>query len=284
VTESASTCANCGDVLAGEYCSRCGQRALDLHRPFSTLVSDAVGDVLNLDTRLVRTIRPLMLAPGAVAKDYIAGRRASHVPPLKLYLIAALLFFGLFTVFPSQAPVRVFMQGSPEEQAARSQRGARTFFSLPRGIRYYNDWYQTAAARAMKQPDAFAHAVYSNVPRAFFFLVPVFALFLELLYRNQGYLIDHLVFALYYHAFVFLTFSLLFLAGRSGPYITGWGAAALGLGLLGWLVAYLPIALRRFYGGSRLMTGLKLSALGALYVLAFFAVVPVILGAALLQF
>ena len=32
------------------------------------------------------------------------------------------------------------------------------------------------------------------------------------------------------------------------------------------------------------MTGLKLSALGTLYVLAFFAVVPVIFGVALLQF
>lgn len=63
-----STCATCGDVLAGEYCSRCGQRALDLHRPFSSLVSDAVGDILNLDTRLVRTLRPLMLTPGAVAR------------------------------------------------------------------------------------------------------------------------------------------------------------------------------------------------------------------------
>ena len=271
-------------MLAGEYCSRCGQRALDLHRPFFTLVSDAVGDVLNLDTRLVRTLRPLMLAPGAVAQDYIAGRRASHVPPFKSYLIAGLIFFGLFTVFPSQAPVRVFMQGSPEEQAARSQRGARTFFSLPRSVRYYDDWYQAAAARAMKQPEAFAHAVYSNVPRAFFFLVPVFALFLELLYRKQGYLIDHLVFALYYHAFVFLTFSLLFLASRSSPYVTGWGEAALGLGLLAWLLAYLPIALRRVYGGSRLVTGLKLSALGTLYVLTFLAAVPVIFGIALLQF
>jgi hypothetical protein len=112
----------------------------------------------------------------------------------------------------------------------------------------------------------------------------VFALFLELLYRKQGYLIDHLVFPLYYHAFVFLTFSLLFLVGRSGPYVTGWGAAALGLGLRGWLLAYLPMALRRVYGGSPLMTGLKLSALGTLHVLAFFTIVPVIFGVALLQF
>jgi hypothetical protein len=51
----------------------------------------------------------------------------------------------------------------------------------------------------------------------------------------------------------------------------------------GWLLAYLPIALRRVYGGSRLMTGLRLAALGTLYVLAFLAV-PAIFAVALLQF
>jgi hypothetical protein len=69
VTDSASACANCGHVLAGDYCSHCGQHAIDLHRPFSSLVSDAVGDILNLDTRLARTLHPLMLKPGQVAKD-----------------------------------------------------------------------------------------------------------------------------------------------------------------------------------------------------------------------
>ena len=271
-------------MLAGEFCSRCGQRAIDLHRPFSELLSDLVGDVLNLDTRLIRTLRPLLLKPGQVAKDYIAGRRAAHVPPLKSYLIAALIFFGLFAIFPSRAPVRVFVEGSPEQEAARNEGGGRTSFSLPPHISFYDDWYQGAVARAMRQPEAFAHAVYSNVPRTFFFLVPAFALFLELLYRKQGFLIDHLVFALYYHAFVFLDFSLLFLAARSGRYVTGIGAAVLGLVLTGWLFAYLPIALRRVYGGSRLMTGFKLTTLGVLYVFAFVATVPAIFAVALLQF
>jgi len=284
MTPVSGSCANCAEPLTGDFCSHCGQQAIDLHRPFSDLFSDVVGDILNLDTRLVRTLRPLMLKPGQVAKDYIAGRRVSHVPPLKAYLIAALVFFSLFTVFPSEAPVRVFVQGSAEERAAKSEIGSRTFFSLPASISYYNDWYQGAVARAMRQPDAFAHAVYSNVPRAFFFLLPIFALFLELLYRKQGYLVDHVVVALYYHAFVFLDFSLLFLAGRIGPFLPAPVRIAIGLILFGWLLAYLPIALRRIYGGSRLMTGAKLVSLGVLYVLAFFTVIPVIFGVALLQF
>ena len=206
MTPVSGSCANCAEPLTGDFCSHCGQQAIDLHRPFSDLFSDV-------------------------------GRRMSHVPPLKAYLIAALIFFSLFTIFPSEAPVRVFVQGSAEERAAKNERGSRTFFSLPPSVSSDNDWYQGAVARAMRQPEAFAHAVYSNVPRAFFFLLPLFALFLELLYRKQGYLIDHLVVSLYYHVFVFLN-----------------------------------------------LTGAKLVSLGVLYVLAFFTVVPVIFGVALLQF
>jgi hypothetical protein len=282
VTPPASACANCGDALAGEYCSRCGQRALDLHRPFSALVSDAVGDLLNLDTRLIRTLRPLMARPGAVAKSYIAGRRASHVPPLKSYLIAALIFFSLFTVFPSDAPVSVVVQGSPEEAAAKGRGGVS--FSLPARIGYFDQWYQAARTRAMKDPQRFASIYYANIPRAFFVFLPLFALFLELLYRKQGYVVDHLVFALYYHAFVFLEFSLIFLAGHLSAFVPTPVRWIIGLSLWGWLFAYLPMALRRVYGGSRLMTGMKLVTLGLLYAFAFGAAQPLIIGAALLQF
>ena len=283
----ASTCANCGDVLAGEYCSRCGQRAIDYHRPLSDLFSDVVGDILNLDTRLIRTLGPLMLKPGAVAKDYVAGRRASHVPPLKSYLIAALIFFSLFSIFPSRAPVSVTIMGSPQEKALKENktRGeARTSFSLPDHVWYHDEWYQGVKARAMQHPEELATKVYENFPRAFFFLLPVFALFLKLLYRTQGYLMDHLVFSLYYHAFVFLDFALIFLAAKWGRYLPGPVRPVVGLVLFLWLVSYLPVALRRVYGGPLWLTGVKFVALGVLYALALLSAMPIVVGAALTQF
>jgi len=280
------SCANCAEPLAGEFCSRCGQQTRDLHRPLSELFSEVVGDVFELDTRLVRTLRPLLLKPGAVAKDYIAGRRASHVPPLKSYLIAALIFFGLFTIFPSRSPVNVVEMGSAEEKAVKAQRSpdGRTTISLPAHVSYHDAWYQERKARAMKEPEELAHKIYENMPRAFFVYLPVFAIFLKLLYRKQGYLLDHLFFSLYYHAFVFLNFSLFFLARLAGRYLPGPAGAVLGLLLFVWLVSYLPIALRRVYGGSRWLTGVKLVALGVLYAGAFLLSTPIIIGAALLQF
>ena len=136
----------------------------------------------------------------------------------------------------------------------------------------------------MQHPEELATKVYENFPRAVFFFLPVFALFLKLLYRKQGYLMDHLVFSLYYHAFVFLDFALIFLARQWGRYLPGPVGPLVGVVLFLWLVSYLPIALRRVYGGARWLTGVKLVALGVLYAVALLSAMPVVVGAALTQF
>jgi hypothetical protein len=168
-----SACANCGETLAGEYCSGCGQRAVSLQRPAIDLLSDAVGDLLNLDTRLVRTLRPLLLTPGQAAKEYIAGRRVAYVPPLKAYLIAALIFFSLFTVFPGQAPVD-YSSRLGRGKTAKSQRGSRTSFSFPAHISVYDDWYRARAPGPCVSPRR-SRAPSRQHPRAFFVFLPLFA-------------------------------------------------------------------------------------------------------------
>ncbi len=92
---------------------------------------------------------------------------------------------------------------------------------------------------------------------------------LELFYRRAGYYVDHLVFSLYYHAFVFVVFSALFLMSHTSGVLPGTVRASIGFALLGWLAAYLPIALRRVYGGSRWMTFVKLVGFGATYLVVF---------------
>ncbi len=280
---SAHPCANCGELLRGDYCSRCGQHARDLHRPVGALLSDVVGDLFSLDTRALRTLRPLLFTPGAVTREYLAGRRVAHVPPLRTYLIAALVFFSLFTLFPTRADVSVVIRGSAEAEAARGAGGNRVSFELPERMPIGDAQYQKMSARARANPEAFATAVFRNVPRAFFFLLPMFALLLELFYRKQGYYVDHLVFALYYHAFVFLVFALVFLVGRSGVWLPGLVTLPVRLGLTLWLFAYLPLALRRVYGGSRSMTAVKVMGLGVLYLAVFFVAMLAMMTVALVS-
>src|SRR5262245_40974570 len=127
VQSSAGKCSNCDALLDGPYCSRCGQKAMNLHLPFSQFISEVIDDALSLDTRLVRTVHPLLFRPGLVTRDYLMGRRATHVPPLRAYLISALIFFGLFSIFPNRAHVEISTTG----EARNVGTGSRMSFEFP---------------------------------------------------------------------------------------------------------------------------------------------------------
>ena len=147
--------------------------------------------------------------------------------------------------------------------------GSRITFELPAHLPFLDSRYQEAAVAAKANPEAFARELGAHVPRTFFLLLPIFALLLELFYRKGGYYFEHLVFSLYYHSFVFLVFTALFLNGWTAGWLPDYVRAVIGTSLLIWLVAYLPLALRRVYGGSWPKTMLKLAALGFLYFFAF---------------
>jgi hypothetical protein len=258
------SCRNCGEALAGKFCWSCGQEDVAPHPTVRELASDLLGEIFSLDSRLLRTLRPLLLQPGALTRDYLAGRRVRFVSPLKIYLVAALIFFGLLALLPK---TNVSVERGSGQISTPSGRGTRVFFSLPERYPFFDRELQAASARAKANPQAFTDAVIANAPRVFFLLLPAFALLLYLFYWRGWHYLDHLVFALHYHAFVFLNLTALIVLGRPWvPSIVAWV-----LGLLLWigLLVYLPIALRRVYGGSRIMTLLKLFVLGILYCLVF---------------
>jgi hypothetical protein len=262
-------CANCREALRGEFCARCGQRARDLHRPFGSLISQAVEDLFSLDTRFLRTLGPLLLTPGGITRAYLEGRRVAFVPPLRLYLVAALVFFGLLALFPGDtSQLRIVMVGSPqwdEIQAAKARGEDVTALEFRETSPVFNEAYQAALARAIANPQAFGRAVFNNVPRTFFVLLPLFALLLELFYRSQGYYIEHLVFSLHYHAFVFSALAIRFVFGHLDDWMWPWLRISIGLVMFGWVAVYLPLALRRVYDGSWPKTLAKVVGLGFVY-------------------
>jgi len=86
-------CANCGTALNGPYCSNCGQKASDLHRPFWWILGEFMDSVFGYDSRTFRTLWLLFAEPGEFTRRYNAGQRASMLPPFRLFLIATVVFF-----------------------------------------------------------------------------------------------------------------------------------------------------------------------------------------------
>jgi hypothetical protein len=57
-------CKNCATRLDGPFCSRCGQRDVDLERPLPDLLAEVVQETFDTDGRLVRTLMALFRRPG----------------------------------------------------------------------------------------------------------------------------------------------------------------------------------------------------------------------------
>lgn len=93
-TGGTTACANCGAPLAGKYCSECGQRHHDhpVH-DFGHFVSEATEDLTHADSRLWQTLAALLFRPGFLTREFLDGRRARYLPPLRLYLVISVIFF-----------------------------------------------------------------------------------------------------------------------------------------------------------------------------------------------
>src|SRR6266568_6821104 len=86
-------CENCGTQLSGKYCSVCGQPAIDYRRSFRHVIVDVLDSFLNWDSKFFATIGLLIAKPWRLTNEFLAGKRVRHVHPLRLYLLASILFF-----------------------------------------------------------------------------------------------------------------------------------------------------------------------------------------------
>jgi hypothetical protein len=108
---STENCLNCGEVLRGQHCSHCGQRAKVRVLSLGTLLRDLLGDITNFDSRVWRTLVPLAFKPGVLTVEYLRGRRTHYSPPFRMYLILSVAFFLLTTLGSNPADVLNFEVG-----------------------------------------------------------------------------------------------------------------------------------------------------------------------------
>lgn len=80
--------------MTGAYCPTCGQaRFRQQDRRLRYLLGEAFDAVTDLDGRLWQSLRATLLQPGRIARDWFDGRRARWVSPIRLFLLANLLYF-----------------------------------------------------------------------------------------------------------------------------------------------------------------------------------------------
>jgi Protein of unknown function (DUF3667) len=109
-------CENCGAPLSGPYCGQCGQPAIDYRRSFGHLLVDVLNEFLNWDSKFFATIALLIVKPWRLTNEFVAGHRVRYVHPLRLYLLASILFF--FAVNYGAKGIRFDPTKFPDEKRA----------------------------------------------------------------------------------------------------------------------------------------------------------------------
>ena len=217
---------------------------------------------------LWRSLKLLLLKPGALTVQYLAGRRKHYVLPLRLYLTISLFVLLLVRVVGS-GPVEVKVGDPPRSprrtatsriNVASGRAGTRdgVFFceDLPRWVcNRIQRRVDIDPKKMLGEIESVKDRFLGNLGAAMFVLLPSFALWLKLAYRNRRLrYTEHLVFALHVHAFWFVALLLT---------LPGWRLLT-ALALLA-VPVYTLMAMKSVYGGRRWPRLLRACLVSALY-------------------
>jgi Protein of unknown function (DUF3667) len=215
---------------------------------------------------LWRSLKLLVMKPGELTRQYLAGRRKHYVLPLRLYLSISLVVLLLFRISANlslESPDAVQLGDNELRNGSLNIGVGRA--GLKDGVFFCNnlpDWLCKRVQRRIDvKPEAFVEVVrdvsknfVANLGATLFVLLPGFALWLRLVYARRGLrYTEHLVFALHVHALWFLVFGLTLL-----PF--DWLQL-----LLLWVPVYTLLAMKRVYGGRWWALGLRAGLVSMLY-------------------
>lgn len=295
-------CANCGTPRADLFCPHCGQNARVYQRAFPPMLWELLRETFDLDSRVLRTIRLLLFKPGELALEFSRNRRARYVSPIRLYLFISLAFFFILSFNAEvdadlDVPAATIDVSADEPQASQTQtlesllseerqqkvaemlarestvaqqlvQGiAQTIAEEPEPMGSFESFILGQIIDVLYEPALAFNALMDNLPVAMFFLLPVYALLLGVLYLGKRrYYVEHLVFATHLHSFAFIVYSVLLLL----PDESRLSAVAAFMGYLPpalWLLlaVYHFSALKRYYGDGYVRTSFKFVAQLMLY-------------------
>ncbi len=194
--------------MAGAFCPACGQGARAASRSIGDQLQELLGSFFAFDGRVWRSMLPLFFRPGALTRAWIEGKRASFVPPLRLFLFFSIL---LFLVIQCKTPTTGLLV---PDAAPAADESVENDFSMELGL---PDFWPFSKLQIMLEaqeqmlqklsPEARNYVLVRRAmelaPIGLLLLLPLMALFLQLWWMRTGsFYLDHLV--LLMHAYAFL--------------------------------------------------------------------------------
>jgi hypothetical protein len=278
----AVACENCGAPVPGKYCGACGQRREAPVHSLWHFTRLATEDLTHADSRLWRTLAALLFRPGLLTREFLGGRRARYLPPVRLYLVLSVVFFLVagatqpkfavveFDDKPAAGKAAV-VENLDEVPALKPKAGETPEQRADRvcaDANYDGPWagtlqplLQKACRKSIADNAHLQEAFMHNMPRAMFIFLPLLAGIMMLMYwRPRRYYVEHLLLFVHNHAVVFLVLGVVLLLGTLVPDIPG-----LGFVIFLYFTWYMYRSMRVVYGQGRVLTGSKLMLLAFFY-------------------
>jgi uncharacterized membrane protein len=276
-----SACKNCEHPLNVEdkHCPSCGQKKIE-RLTIRTLLGELANAFFAWDSKLFRSLKLLLFKPGVLAANYIQGKRKSFVAPMRLYLFFSIIFFGVLSLLgisvgesdgESQGMVH-FDFGADSSSVTNDSLYLMTKHDRLDELEIVEGLDGEFNRQMMKQiikisvnNDGHLSTFFiKNISFMYFFFIPVFGLFLKLFHRKRKLdYIEHLVYGLYFHSFLFF---LLFL---TLPFARLTDSVIPILLALVIIVVYFVKGMKTFYAASWGLTLLKSFFTSAIYLLFF---------------
>jgi hypothetical protein len=89
-------CLNCNAVVQGRYCHICGQENIEPKETVWHLVNHFFQDITHFDGKFFSSLKLLIFKPGFLSREYMLGRRASYLNPIRFYVFTSAIFFLIF--------------------------------------------------------------------------------------------------------------------------------------------------------------------------------------------
>ncbi|MEL6917812.1 MAG: DUF3667 domain-containing protein [Bacteroidota bacterium] len=334
-------CTNCGHPLdmSDRYCPNCSQANSTKKLTLKDFFDEFFSSLISYDSKLLKTLSALLIRPGKITADYVAGKRVSYTNPFRFLLSLAIVYFLMlnfngnfgeldrFGMGQKDNPIsmggakgfHLEIQDKETEQGLKMLDSIGFYESLNQTIdkrdslilddpsEYFNTFKNTSfwerlsikqdffntllrkdsvytfgelskkyniektyenrtsfnAAKSFlkvsQQPGSFASELISKLPFVIFFFLPVFAVFIWLVYIRKKYTYtDHLIFSFHNQSLLFILLIISFLIDIVFPVDTG------GIFLLIFSI-YLYKSMRKFYEQGRFKTIVKYMFLNIIF-------------------
>ena len=93
-----NNCINCKTKLEGPYCYNCGEKIVaEKDFTIKKLLEQTVDVFTHIDSKIVTTLKFLLLKPGKLSEAYVTGIRKPFMKPFQIFILTNILFFLLLS-------------------------------------------------------------------------------------------------------------------------------------------------------------------------------------------